>query len=297
MSSESENELEYKLLTKDKVEDALAIQAETMKLENLAIGLGMFEEDGAPEEMNLLFREIIKDGTTLVAVDKKTDELVFPNFGIVNLSLRFSSNICVCLKAKPRAGEKDELEVFIEENLRYRTCRELVKFLDDVSVSWLLAELLNLDRVSASIYSLIALSASEASVPGFEALYIQNSVDIFESYDTKGAMELFYLGTNPRYQGRGIGRQMVQNCIEFGRGLLNGTMKRTSIDGSVLDQHVLPEVIFGLFASNYSQKIADQLNFKCLREIRYDDYTFAGRKMSERIGSVHKTARLQALKL
>ncbi|XP_017761650.1 PREDICTED: uncharacterized protein LOC108551837 isoform X2 [Eufriesea mexicana] len=187
MSSESENELEYKLLTKDKVEDALAIQAETMKLENLAIGLGMFEEDGAPEEMNLLFREIIKDGTTLVAVDKKTDELVAVAFNKIH--------------AKPRAGEKDELEVFIEENLRYRTCRELVKFLDD----------------------------------------IQNSVDIFESYDTKGAMELFYLGTNPRYQGRGIGRQMVQNCIEFGRGLLNGTMKRTSIDGSVLDQHVLPE--------------------------------------------------------
>lgn len=70
-----DDELEYKLLTRDKVEDALAIQAETMKQENLAIGLGMFEEDGAPEEMNLLFREVIKDGMTLIAVDKRTDEV------------------------------------------------------------------------------------------------------------------------------------------------------------------------------------------------------------------------------
>lgn len=90
---------------------------------------------------------------------------------------------------------------------------------------------------------------------------------------------------------------MVEKCIEFGRGLLNGTMKRTSIDGDVLEQHVLPEIIFGIFASNYSQRIADKLGFEVLHEFRYEDYSFAGRKMSERIGDVHRTARLQVLKL
>ncbi|XP_068985904.1 arylalkylamine N-acetyltransferase 1-like isoform X1 [Bombus flavifrons] len=243
MSLESDDELNYKLLTRDKVEDALAIQAQTMKQENLAIGLGMFEEDGAPEEMLLVFKEVIKDGTTLIAVDKKTNELA---------AVAFNK-----LHARPKEGVKDELEVFIEENLRHQTCRQLVKLLDDT----------------------------------------QCSVDIFERNNANGALELFYLGTNPRYQGRGIGRQMVEKCIEFGRGLLNGTMKRTSIDGDVLEQHVLPEIIFGVFASNYSQRIADKLGFEVLHEFRYEDYSFAGRKMSERIGDVHRTARLQVLKL
>lgn len=86
MFSDSDDELVYKLLTRDKVEDALALQAQTMKQENLAIGLGMFEEDGAPEEMNLIFKEIIKDGTTLIAVDKKTNELVAVAFNKLHAS-------------------------------------------------------------------------------------------------------------------------------------------------------------------------------------------------------------------
>ena len=122
-------------------------------------------------------------------------------------------------------------------------------------------------------------------------------MDVFERYNVNGAMELFYLGTNPRYQGRGIGRQIVEKCIEFGRGLLNGTIKRTSIDGSILEQHVLPEIIYCVVASNYSQRIVDKLGFQVLHEARYDDYSFAGKKMSERIGDVHRTARLQVLKL
>ncbi|XP_043523453.1 uncharacterized protein LOC122535735 [Frieseomelitta varia] len=243
MFLDSDDELVYKLLTRDKVEDALALQAQTMKQENLAIGLGMFEDDGAPEEMNLIFKEIIKDGTTLIAVDKKTNELA---------AVAFNK-----LHAKPKEGAKDELETFIEENLRHRTCRELIKFLDDV----------------------------------------QSKVDVFERYNVNGAMELFYLGTNPRYQGRGIGRQIVEKCIEFGRGLLNGTIKRTSIDGSILEQHVLPEIIYCVVASNYSQRIVDKLGFQVLHEARYDDYSFGGKKMSERIGDVHRTAKLQVLKL
>ena len=141
-----DDELEYKLLTRDKVEDALAIQAETMKQENLAIGLGMFEEDGAPEEMNLLFREVIKDGMTLIAVDKRTDEVAavafnklrvtFHSISItkLNLNVSFFTRLTLYLcKAKPRKGEKDELDSFIEENLKHQTCRKLIKFLDDVS--------------------------------------------------------------------------------------------------------------------------------------------------------------------
>ncbi|XP_076300506.1 uncharacterized protein LOC143218861 isoform X2 [Lasioglossum baleicum] len=174
--TEMKSQLEYKLLTKDKIQEAMQLQAETMKQECLAIGLGMFEEPGAPEEIQLLFKEILKDGATIIAVDKDTDELAAVAFNKIH--------------ARPREDVKDELEVFIEENLKKTSCQELVKFLGDV----------------------------------------ETSVDIFEKYDADGAMELFYIGTNPKFQGRGIGSEMVKKCIEFARGLLNGTMKRCSID-------------------------------------------------------------------
>ncbi|XP_076236593.1 arylalkylamine N-acetyltransferase 1 [Calliopsis andreniformis] len=237
------NELEFKLLTKDKIPEALMIQAETMKQECLAIGLGMFEEPGAPEEMQLVFKEIVKDGATVIAVDRRTDQLAAVAFNKIH--------------ARPRDGVKDQLEVFIEENLKHQSCQELVKFLDDV----------------------------------------QNSVDIFEKYNVNGALELFYLGTNPRYQGRGIGGQMVEKCIEFSRSLLNGTMQISSIDNERSNEHVIPQIVYGIFASNYSQRIADKLGFECLHEVHYDDYTFRGKKLSERIGDTHKTARLQVFKL
>ena len=79
-------ELEYKLLTRDKVQEALAVQAETMKQECLALGLGMFEENGAPEEMLLVFKEIMKDGATIIAVDKETDQLAAVAFNKIHAS-------------------------------------------------------------------------------------------------------------------------------------------------------------------------------------------------------------------
>ncbi|XP_031830339.1 uncharacterized protein LOC116426032 [Nomia melanderi] len=241
--SQNDCQLDYKLMTKDKIQEAMMIQAETMKQECLAIGMGMFEEPGAPEEIQLLFREIIKDGSTIVAVDKQTGELGAVAFTKIH--------------ARPREGVKDPLDDFIGENLKKKSCQELVKFLGD----------------------------------------LESSVDIFEKYNVDGAMELFYLGTNPRYQGRGIGCEIVKKCIEFARGLENGTTKRSPIDNETVNEEVIPKLIFGVFLSNYSQRIADKLNFETIREVRYEDFIIGGRKLSERIGDTHKTARLQVLKL
>ncbi|XP_017793976.1 PREDICTED: uncharacterized protein LOC108575646 [Habropoda laboriosa] len=242
MSLTPDDQLDYKLLTQEKIQEALDLQAETMLQENLAIGLGMFEEAGAPEEMRLVFKEVIKDGATLIAVDRKTNELAAVAFNIIH--------------ARPKPGEEDKMEVFVEENLRHRSTRQLVKFVGD----------------------------------------IESSVDIFDTYNVHGVMELFYLGTNPRYQGRGIGLKMVQKCIELGRGLLSGSMRRYSFGDDPVEQHTRPELIYGVFTSNYSQRIADTLGLEPLNEVRYEDFTFAGKKMSERIGAFHKTARLQILK-
>lgn len=62
--------IEYRILSKDWLEDALAVQQQSMRHECIAIGMGMYEEPGAAEEMKLVFREVVKDGCTLIAVDQ-----------------------------------------------------------------------------------------------------------------------------------------------------------------------------------------------------------------------------------
>lgn len=81
--------LVYKILTRDKIQEAMEIQTQTMKQECLAVGLGMQEEPGAPEEMHLLFREIVRDGATIIAVDKETDEMAAVAFNKIHASLSF----------------------------------------------------------------------------------------------------------------------------------------------------------------------------------------------------------------
>lgn len=79
----------YKLLTEDNVESALEIQQKSMCDENVAIGVGLFEEEGAPESMKFVFREVIKDNCTVVAVDTETDEVVAVSFNKLHVSLLF----------------------------------------------------------------------------------------------------------------------------------------------------------------------------------------------------------------
>lgn len=62
--------IEYRILSKDRLEEALAVQQLSMHNECIAIGMGMYEEPGAAEEMKLVFREVVKDGCTVIAVDR-----------------------------------------------------------------------------------------------------------------------------------------------------------------------------------------------------------------------------------
>lgn len=79
--------IEYTLLTKERLEDALQVQASTMLNENIAIGVGMFEEAGAPEEMQLIFREVVKDGISIIAVDIGTGQIVGVGFNKIHASI------------------------------------------------------------------------------------------------------------------------------------------------------------------------------------------------------------------
>jgi len=62
--------IEFRILSKDQIEDALAVQRDTMRQECIAVGMNMYEDPGAPEEMQSAFREVIKDGCTVVAVNR-----------------------------------------------------------------------------------------------------------------------------------------------------------------------------------------------------------------------------------
>lgn len=77
--------IEYRMLSKDRIEDALIIQQHSMRQECIAIGMGMYEDPGAPEEMQLVFREVIKDGCTVIAVDR-SDRVVAVAFNKLHAS-------------------------------------------------------------------------------------------------------------------------------------------------------------------------------------------------------------------
>ncbi|XP_011171950.1 uncharacterized protein LOC105204549 isoform X2 [Solenopsis invicta] len=234
--------IEFRLLGRDRIEDALIVQQDSMRQECIAIGMGMYEDPGAPEEMQLVFREVIKDGCTMIAVDR-SDRVV---------AVAFNK-----LHRPPQPEEMDAFGFFIENNIKHRSCRNLIEFIDDV----------------------------------------ESRVDVFQKYNARGAMEIFYIGTDPKYQERGIGREITEKSLEMARGLHARKLKPICVADEIVKEHVRPEVVFAVAASTFSQRIFEKLNFETLAEVQYKDYVRGGKRMSDRIGHVHKTAVLTAQKL
>ncbi|XP_071574892.1 arylalkylamine N-acetyltransferase 1 isoform X2 [Temnothorax nylanderi] len=234
--------LEFRMLTKDRIEDVLTVQQYSMRQECIAIGMGMYEDPGAPEEMQLVFREVIKDGCTVIAVDR-SDRVVAVAFNKLHVP--------------PQPEETDPLALFIESNIKHRSCRDLIEFIDD----------------------------------------IESRVDVFEKYNARSAMEIFYIGTDPKCQERGIGLEITEKSLEVARGLRARKLKQICVADKIVNEYVRPEVAFAVAASMFSQRIMEKLNFETLAEVRYEDYIRGGKKMSDRIGNVHKTAKLTARKL
>nr|XP_012235354.1 PREDICTED: uncharacterized protein LOC105679723 [Linepithema humile]XP_012235355.1 PREDICTED: uncharacterized protein LOC105679723 [Linepithema humile] len=231
--------IEFSILGKDRIEEALDVQRQSMRQECIAIGMGMFEDPGAPEEMQLVFREVIKDGCTVIAVDR-SDRVVAVAFNKLHDS------------HKPK--ETDSLALFIENNIKHRSCRDLIDFLDEM----------------------------------------ESRVDIFQKYNAQAAMEIFYIGTHPRCQSRGIGLEITEKSLEVARELHARKLKQICIADEIVNEHVRPEVAFAVAASVYSQRIMEKLDFEILAETRYEDYIRGGKKMSERINQMHKTVRFVA---
>lgn len=116
---------------------------------------------------------------------------------------------------------------------------------------------------------------------------VESKVNIYEKYNTCAAMEIFYIGTDPNYCGFRIGQGLVTASLTFAREL------RTSNT----ENKIIPDVAFGIFTSNYSQRIAEVLKFDWLETVWYSDFTYWSKTMAERIGDEHKSAKLGALRL
>ncbi|XP_036148594.1 uncharacterized protein LOC105834432 isoform X2 [Monomorium pharaonis] len=234
--------IEFRMLSRDRIEDALLVQRDSMRQECIAIGMGMYEDPGAPEEMQLVFREVIKDGCTVIAVDR-SDRVVAVAFNKLHIP------------SQPE--ETDPFGFFIENNIKHRSCRDLIEFIDE----------------------------------------IESRVDVFQKYNARGAMEIFYIGTDPKCQKRGIGLEIAEKSIEVARGLCARKLKQICVADGIVNEHVRPEVVFAVAASTFSQRIFAKLSFDTLAEVRYEDYVRGGKRMSDRIGNAHKTAALAARKL
>lgn len=126
---------------------------------------------------------------------------------------------------------------------------------------------------------------------------IESQVDVFQKYNAQGAMEIFYIGTDPKCQGRGIGQEITKKSLEVARGLRARKLKQICVADEIINEHVRPEIAFAVAASTFSQRIMEKLNFETLAEVRYEDYIRGGKKMSDRIGNAHKTAKLTAREL
>ncbi|XP_043668828.1 uncharacterized protein LOC122629464 [Vespula pensylvanica] len=240
-----ENGIDYVLLTNNRLEEALRIQASTMADENIAIGLDMFEESGAPEEMQLIFREVVKDGVSIIALDSDTNEMAGVIFNKMHIPLK--------------DGEEDAFESFMEKNIKHRSCIELINFLNNV----------------------------------------ESKVNIFEKYNVDAMMEMFYLGTDTKYRGRGIGKILTECTLKLGKMLQNGEIKKVSMvtDETIVLEAAIPKVVIAVYTSNYSIRIGEKLNGEFLVNVFYEDFIINGKKMSERIGSNHKRVALVAYKL
>ncbi|KAK2585365.1 hypothetical protein KPH14_010042 [Odynerus spinipes] len=226
--------IEYTMLTKERLEDALRVQASTMLSENIAIGVGMFEEAGAPEEMQLVFREVVKDGISIIAVDTSTGEVVGVGFNKIHIPLK--------------DGEEDALASFVENNIKHRSCHELINFLND----------------------------------------IESKVNFFERYNADAVMEIFYIATDSRYRGRGIGSRLMESCLEVGKKLQSGEIKKVLMSEEIVYECAVPKAAFAVCTTNFTHRIAEKLNFEALAEVRYMDCTIKGRKLSERIDNNHE---------
>ncbi|XP_057332767.1 arylalkylamine N-acetyltransferase-like 2 isoform X2 [Microplitis mediator] len=129
---------------------------------------------------------------------------------------------------------------------------------------------------------------------------VDSRVNLFKHYNVDCIMEIMFLATKKDFQRRRIGELLVSSSLELGRQLYKGVAVKTIVDfdeKSITNDDAIPSLVSAIMTSNYSQKVSHKLGFDTIIEVNYDEFTFAGKKFSERIGNIHKTCQLVARRL
>lgn len=91
---------------------------------------------------------------------------------------------------------------------------------------------------------------------------------------------------------------MSEAVRNFFNGLLTGTLSKVPLgEYPIPNESITPEVLFGVFTSNYSQKLGEKLKLNVLATVNFEDFEYDGVKMSDKIGEEHKTAKLGVLRI
>ncbi|OXU30578.1 hypothetical protein TSAR_007183 [Trichomalopsis sarcophagae] len=194
------------------------------------------------------------------------------------------------------------IEENVDENMKHPATRDLMKFvfksvrllassteivkvepIVDLSLPPPLGTSHSLDTRSLTHH---AVTEQNSMFPSRRGPQIESSVDLYEHYGCNYTMEVFYVGVDSRYRRYGIAQNLMRSSLEMAR--------KIALERALPE----PEVAFGVFTSNYSQALAEKFGFEWLYSVNYDDYEcYDGKMLSDRIGPVHKCAKLAARKL
>lgn len=158
------------------------------------------------------------------------------------------------------SSEKSAFELF-SENCKYKSSKALVDFMIDVD----------------------------------------SRIDLFKHYNAKCIFEVMFLATLTSNQKRRIGELLVSSSLEVAKQLKKGNAVKTPVtvngDNSIRNQESVPSLVSAIMTSNYSQRIAAKLGFEKLVTVNYNEFSFAGKSYSERIGAEHQNCILVAKRL
>ncbi|KAK0080243.1 hypothetical protein PV325_000240 [Microctonus aethiopoides] len=130
---------------------------------------------------------------------------------------------------------------------------------------------------------------------------VDAKLDLFKHYNADCILEIMFLATLDNYKQRRIGELLVSSSLEIGRHLFRGKSVKTPVEindnETINNYNSVPSLVSAIMTSSYSQKISDKLGFDSLIDVSWDEFTYSGKKFSEKIPSFHKSARLVAKRL
>jgi hypothetical protein len=234
--------LEYRQLTSDYVEEALRIMEKTfLREENVCRAYGITKTPQNVAEQQKLMRDIVKDGASIVVIDKSNNKVVGASLNKIHVTtnqIQFSLDQLILFQVRPAPGEKTYHGKFADmsNELSSRSNSEF----DDYTVS-----------------------------------------TFFELCQVDCLLELTMVGLLPEYRKDTNGTLIYQTVIDLGRGLATGVKTKQPVDGQELALEPVPEIITGVCTTEKAWARAKYFGFKLVAEMGFDKFSFEGKTLAD----------------